>query len=178
MTKRKQYNQRKQSRLDHIERKCDRILSELLIIRQQLSRRPVIQHSIGSRAIWLCGQPHEANRAGSIRDTLWRQRSIRHVVYGLSFPRYVHFKTIVSLFSLWSFTDKRLNLSGAVHVVRGRPPTPYQIPRIFPPELPESYPRTVRYTRGHSRSPQSRWSEAFGLVLLDSFPAIAVIPIS
>ena len=37
MTKRKQYNQRKQSRLDHIERKCDRILSELLIIRQQLS---------------------------------------------------------------------------------------------------------------------------------------------
>lgn len=31
---------RRQSRLDRVERKCDRILAELLIIRQQLSRRP------------------------------------------------------------------------------------------------------------------------------------------
>lgn len=31
---------RRQSRLDRVERKCDRILAELLIIRQQLTRRP------------------------------------------------------------------------------------------------------------------------------------------
>lgn len=31
---------RKPSRLDRIERKCDRILSELLILRQQIAHRP------------------------------------------------------------------------------------------------------------------------------------------
>lgn len=31
---------RRQSRLTRVERKCDRILAELLILRQQLSRRP------------------------------------------------------------------------------------------------------------------------------------------
>lgn len=37
----KQYQaKRRQSRLARVERKCDRILAELLILRQQLSRRP------------------------------------------------------------------------------------------------------------------------------------------
>lgn len=37
---RKYNNKRRPSRLDKIERKCDRILSELLIIHQRLSQRP------------------------------------------------------------------------------------------------------------------------------------------
>lgn len=40
MTNRKKNFKRRPSRLDRIERKCDRILSELLIIRQHLNRRP------------------------------------------------------------------------------------------------------------------------------------------
>lgn len=39
MNKRNQAK-RHQSRLARVERKCDRILAELLILRQQLSRRP------------------------------------------------------------------------------------------------------------------------------------------
>lgn len=46
MTKRKQNFKRRPSRLDRIERKCDRILSELLIIRQQLNRRPDMDTAI------------------------------------------------------------------------------------------------------------------------------------
>lgn len=38
MTKRKKDFKRRSTRLDRIERKCDRILSELLIIRQRLNR--------------------------------------------------------------------------------------------------------------------------------------------
>lgn len=40
MTKRKYNHKRRPSRLDRIEGKCDRILSELIIIRQRLSQRP------------------------------------------------------------------------------------------------------------------------------------------
>lgn len=46
MTKRNQNYKRRPSRLDRIERKCDRILSELLIIRQQLNRRPDMDTAI------------------------------------------------------------------------------------------------------------------------------------
>lgn len=46
MTKRNQNYKRRPSRLDRIERKCDRILSELLIIRQQLNRRPDMDAAI------------------------------------------------------------------------------------------------------------------------------------
>lgn len=46
MTKRNQNHKRRPSRLDRIERKCDRILSELLIIRQQLNRRPDMDMAI------------------------------------------------------------------------------------------------------------------------------------
>lgn len=45
MTKRT-YNKRRPSRLDRIERKCDRILSELLILRQQISSRPNLDSAI------------------------------------------------------------------------------------------------------------------------------------
>lgn len=45
MTKRIQ-NKRRPSRLDCIERKCDRILSELLILRQQISNRPNLDNAI------------------------------------------------------------------------------------------------------------------------------------
>ncbi|ROS82244.1 hypothetical protein EEL34_14575 [Muribaculaceae bacterium Isolate-039 (Harlan)] len=46
MTKRNQCYKRRPSRLDRVERKCDRILSELLIIRQQLNRRPDMDMAI------------------------------------------------------------------------------------------------------------------------------------
>lgn len=39
MTKRNQNYKRRPSRLDRLERKCDRVLSELLIIRQKLNSR-------------------------------------------------------------------------------------------------------------------------------------------
>lgn len=39
MTKRNQSYKHRPSRLERVERKCDRILSELLIIHQQLNRR-------------------------------------------------------------------------------------------------------------------------------------------
>ena len=38
--KQRRNRERKQSRLDRIERKCDRILSELLILRQHQAHRP------------------------------------------------------------------------------------------------------------------------------------------
>lgn len=47
MAKRKD-KKRRQSRIDFIERKCDRILSELLIIRRQLSHRPDMDAVIDS----------------------------------------------------------------------------------------------------------------------------------
>ena len=47
MAKRKG-NKRYPSRLDRIERKCDRILSELIILRQRLSRKPDIDTTIDS----------------------------------------------------------------------------------------------------------------------------------
>lgn len=46
MTKCNQNSKRSPSRLDRVERKCDRILSELIIIRQQLNRRPGIDNAI------------------------------------------------------------------------------------------------------------------------------------
>ena len=46
MTKRNQNYKRRPSRLDRIERKCDRILSELLIIHQQLKQRPDMDMAI------------------------------------------------------------------------------------------------------------------------------------
>ena len=45
MTKRIDHK-RRPSRLDRIERKCDRILSELLILRQRLARTPDIDNAI------------------------------------------------------------------------------------------------------------------------------------
>ncbi len=45
MTKRRN-NRRRSSRLERIERKCDRILSELVIIRQQIRYRPDIDTAI------------------------------------------------------------------------------------------------------------------------------------
>lgn len=46
MTKRNQNYKHRPSRLERVERKCDRILSELLIIRQQLNRRPDMDMAI------------------------------------------------------------------------------------------------------------------------------------
>lgn len=39
-------NNLRQTRLDRVERKCDRILSELIIIREQLNRRPDMDTAI------------------------------------------------------------------------------------------------------------------------------------
>lgn len=44
--KKKQSNSRRPSRLERIERKCDRILSELLIVRHQLTSRPDLDIAI------------------------------------------------------------------------------------------------------------------------------------
>ena len=46
MTKRNQNYRRLLTRLDRVERKCDRILSELLIIRQRASRQSGIDNAI------------------------------------------------------------------------------------------------------------------------------------
>lgn len=46
MKNRKNFYQRRPSKIARIERKCDRILSELLVIRHQLSRRNDVDASI------------------------------------------------------------------------------------------------------------------------------------
>lgn len=44
--KKRNRNNLRQTRLDRVERKCDRILSELIIIREQLKRRPDMDAAI------------------------------------------------------------------------------------------------------------------------------------
>lgn len=77
MAKRKQFEKRRPSRLDRLESKCDRILSELLILRHTIANRPsdidlAIErmHSAAKRMRVQC----ERERAAA-RDMLIKSRS-------------------------------------------------------------------------------------------------------